>query len=403
MGTELNALRERLQVKAAVGTRHWPKLESAALLGWRLLTNEKGRNALATGGIFIAVLMIFLQLGFYFCAPKGGMLIYDNLRFDLMMTSSAYVFQGQSAEFPRRRLYQALSMPEVESVSPFYQGEAQWLNQAQGRRRDVFVMGFKLADGIFSAQDIERQLAVLQRPDVVLVDSLTLPMYGPKTAGRLIEIGDRTVEIGGQYQLGTGFVGLGAVVVSDVNFIRIFPNRSLGAVNLGLLKLKPGSNPAAVAARIQALLPADTQIFTRPEIEAREVEYWERRTSTGLIFGFGVIVSIIVGVVILYQTLATQVTRQLPQYATLKAMGYTDAYLRGVIVMLAMITATIAFAAALAAAMVLYSKIRTMARLPIEMTLTRVITVLAMSLIMAAGSALGAARRLRLADPADLF
>jgi putative ABC transport system permease protein len=403
MGTELNALRERRQVKSAVGTRRWPKLESAALLGWRILTNEKGRNALATGGIFIAVLMIFLQLGFYFCVPKGGMLIYDHLRFDLLMTSSAYVFQGQSAEFPRRRLYQALSMPDVESVSPFYQGEAQWLNQSQGLRRDVFVMGFKLADGSFSAHDIERQLAVLQRPDVVLVDSLTLPMYGPKTAGRLIEIGDRTVEIGGQYQLGTGFVGLGAVVVSDLNFIRIFPSRSLGAVNLGLLKLKPGSNPNAVAARLRALLPADTQIFTRPEIEAHEVAYWERRTSTGLIFGFGVIVSIIVGVVILYQTLATQVTRQLPQYATLKAMGYTDAYLRGVTVMLAMITATIAFAAALAAAMVLYDNVRTMARLPIEMTGTRVIAVLAMTLIMATGSALAAARRLRRADPADLF
>jgi putative ABC transport system permease protein len=373
------------------------------LVAWRILIHEKARSALATGGIFIAVLMIFLQLGFYFCAPKGGMLIYDRLRFDLLMTSSAYVSQRQSFDFPRRRLYQALSLPEVESVSPFYQDEAQWLNEAGGVRRDIFVMGFKLADESFAVRDIEGQREILERPDTILVDSLTLPMYGPQTRGRLVEIGDRTVEIGGQYLLGTGFLGLGAVVASDMNFIRIFPNRSFGAVNLGLLKLKPGSDPAQVAALLRLLLPADTEVFTRPEIEAREVAYWERRTATGLIFGFGVVVSIVVGTVILYQILATQVTRHLPQYATLKAIGYTDDYLRRVVVAQAMITASIAFVPALAAAVVIYGQVRAMARLPIEMTGARVIVVLAIALAMSAATAILAVRRVHRADPADLF
>jgi putative ABC transport system permease protein len=375
----------------------------SSFIAWRTLMNEKGRNALAIGGIFIAVLMIFLQLGFYFSVPKAGLLIYNGLKFDLLMTSSTYVFQAQSFDFPRRRLYQALSLPEVVSAAPFYQGEASWLNQAGGVRREIFVMGFRLDDPIIAVPDIVRQLDVLKRPDTVLIDTLSLPMYGPQTRGRRVEIDNRIVEIGGQYALGTGFVGLGAVITSDQNFVRIMPYRSLDSVNLGLLKLKPGSDMNAVAARLRAMLPADTQVFTRPQIEAEEVNYWVTRTATGLIFGFGVVVSIVVGAVILYQTLSTQVTRQLPQYATLKAIGYSDGFLRGIVLGLAMMMASIAFVPALAGAMVIYDILRRVARLPIEMTVARIVAVLAISLAMSAASALFAVRIVRRASPADLF
>lgn len=374
-----------------------------SFIAWRILMHEKGRNALAVGGIFIAVLMIFLQLGFYACAPKGGMQIYDHLQFDLLLASSSYVAQAQSYDFPRRRLYQALSLPEVESAAPFYQGESQWLNQAGGVRRDVFVMAFKPEERTFTTEDIERQLDALRRPDTVLVDTLTLPMYGPQTPGSRIEIGERAIEIGGLYRIGTGFLGLGVVITSDLNFIRIFPSRSLGAINLGLLTLKPGSDSDQVAARLRALLPADTRVFTRPELEAHETTYWRTRTPTGLIFGFGAIMSIVVGAVILYQTLATQVIRQLPQYATLKAIGYTDGYLRGIVLTLALMMASIAFAPALAGALVIYDQVRAMTRLPIEMTGTRVVAVLMIALIIATVSALIAVRAVRRADPADLF
>ena len=147
--------------------------------GWRLLWHEKGRNALAVGGIFIAVLMIFLQLGFYSCVPKGGMQVYSQLRFDLLITSASYVFQGQSYDFPRRRLYQALSLPEVISAAPFYQSEASWLSMESRLRRDVFVMAFKPDDEVFKQDDIERQREVIKRPDTVLVDAATLAVYGP--------------------------------------------------------------------------------------------------------------------------------------------------------------------------------------------------------------------------------
>jgi putative ABC transport system permease protein len=373
------------------------------LLAWRILMHEKGRNALAVAGIFIAILMIFLQLGFYASVPRAGMLLYNRLAFDIMLTSSQYVFQEQSYDFPRQRLDQALSLPEVASVSPLYQGEAQWLNTTGGLRRDIFVIGFRVEDDRIGVPDVLRQKSLLQRDDTVLLDSMSLPMYGPQTKGRVVEIGDRAVEIAGTYLLGTGFLGLGAVVTSDLNFVRIFPNRSLDGVNLGLVTLKAGSDARETAARLRALLPPDTRVFTRAELDAYEESFWRKRTSTGLVFGFGVVVSIVVGMVILYQTLATQILRHLPQYATFKAIGYTDGYLQKVVVSLALMTASIAFLPALATAIVVYGKLRELARLPIEMTATRIIAVLVIALTMSAATALLAVNRVRRVDPADLF
>jgi putative ABC transport system permease protein len=373
------------------------------LIAMRLLMHERGRNVLTMGGIFISILMIFLQLGFFSSVPKAGMLVYDRLRFDIILTSSSYVFQEQAYEFPRERLYQALALPEIQSAAPIYQGEASWLNSAEGLRRDLFVMGFRLADMSFNVDDIERQLMLLQRPDTVLVDNATLTMFGPQTPGHRTEINRRDVEIAGSYRLGTGFTGLGAVVTSDLNFARIFPERSLGKVNLGLLTLSPGGNPAEIAERLRRLMPPDIRVFTRGELALYEENFWRTRTSTGLIFGFGVVVSVIVGAVILYQALTTQVVRQLPQFATLRAIGYTDRQIRRIVLNVALLTAGIAFFPSWMAALATYAKVRDLARLPIEMTAARVIIVFVVVIMTSAATALVAVRKIHNVDPADLF
>ena len=69
-------------------------------IAWRILTHQKGRTALALGGIFIAILLIFVELGFFIAVPQGGMLIYDHMRFDLLIASNKYIFQAESWQFP---------------------------------------------------------------------------------------------------------------------------------------------------------------------------------------------------------------------------------------------------------------------------------------------------------------
>lgn len=373
------------------------------LVAWRILTHEKGRSALAMGGILVAILLIFLQLGFYMSVPEGGLLFYDAMHFDLMLASSDYVFEAQSSSFPRRRLYQALALPEIASAEALYHGSGRWLNSDGGLARDVFVMGFRPGDQIFNVPEIERQVEILRQPDTILVDAASRLEFGVLEPGRRIEIEQRAVTIGGLYHLGTGFVGLGVALTSDLNFVRMFPNQDLTDVNLGLLTLKPGADPNQTAARLRDIVPADTQVFTRKELTDHEIAHWVTSTSTGLIFGFGVIVACVVGLVILNQTLATQITRQLPQYATLKAMGYSNAYLGGIVVTLATMMSTISFVPAVVLSIVIYWIVRHATLLPIEMTVARMISVLGMSWGMAALSALIALRVLRRADPVELF
>ncbi|MBV9859707.1 MAG: FtsX-like permease family protein [Alphaproteobacteria bacterium] len=374
-----------------------------ARVAWRILTHEKGRSALAMAGIFVAVLLVFVELGFFIAVPQGGMLIYSRMRFDLLLASSAYVYQAQSGAFPHVRLYQASAVPEVSRAAPVYFGSASWLNAEAHRRLDIFLIGFDPHDRIFAVDDVEQQSAMLEQPDTVLVDSATRATFGPLTAGRSVEIAGRAMTIGGTYALGTGFLGLGVALASDRNFFRLFPQRDSDSVNLGLVELNPGTDPGQAAQRLRTLLPSDTQVFTRDELQRREVSYWTTRTSTGLIFGSGLLVSFIVGTMVLYQTLSTQITRQLPQFATLKAIGYTDRALAGIVILLGLLLVVVAFIPALGAALGLYAVIREQTLLPVDMTPLRLAAVLAITLVMAAASAFLSLGGLRRADPADVF
>ena len=372
-------------------------------LAWRILTHDKGRTALAVAGVFLAIVLVFVQLGFFIAVPRGGMLLYDRLRFDLLVASTGYEYQVQPGAFPLSRLDRAKTAPEVALAAPLYFGSAKWRSGEDGKAPDVFVIGLDPQDPIFDSEDIHRQLSLLNRPDTILVDSATRPMFGPLTAGRVVEIESDKLMIGGDYVLGTGFMGLGVILISAKNFVRLFPFRNLDQVNLGLIQLKPRVDPDRAAASLRNLLGGDIRVFTRPELEAHETAYWTTRTSVGLLFGSGLIISFIVGVMVVYQILATLVGRQLPQFATLKAVGYGDRFLVGTVITMALLIVLTSFFPALAAAVGVYAVIRDETLLPVEMSGARIAAVFAATLAMAAASALLSMSSLRRADPADLF
>ena len=372
-------------------------------LAWRILSHDKGRTALAVAGVFLAIVLVFVQLGFFIAVPRGGMLLYDRTRFDLLVASTAYEYQVQPGAFPLSQLDRAKTAPEVALAAPLYFGSAKWRSGEDGKAPDVFVIGLDPQDPIFDSEDIHRQLSLLNRPDTILVDSATRPMFGPLTAGRVVEIESDKLMIGGDYVLGTGFMGLGVILISAKNFVRLFPFRNLDQVNLGLIQLKPRVDPDRAAASLRNLLGGDIRVFTRPELEAHETAYWTTRTSVGLLFGSGLIISFIVGVMVVYQILATLVGRQLPQFATLKAVGYGDRFLVGTVITMALLIVLTSFFPALAAAVGVYAVIRDETLLPVEMSVARIAVVFGATLAMAAASALLSMSSLRRADPADLF
>jgi putative ABC transport system permease protein len=372
-------------------------------LAWRILTYDKRRTALALIGIFMAILLVFVELGFFYAVPRGGLLLYDNMRFDLLLVSDQYEYQAQPGTFAINRLDRVRASPDVLQVAPIYFGFAKWKGGEGGVWPDVFVIGFDPASHVFVPDSINNQTSVLDRADTVLVDSATRPMFGPLDTGRVVEIGNRNVTIGGQYVLGTGFMGLGVILASTGNFARLFPGRPLEIVNLGAIALKPGVDPDAAAGDLRKLTGAGTHIFTRAELAAHETAYWTTRTSVGIIFGSGLLISFVVGIMIVYQIVSTQVSRQLPQFATLKAIGYPDRTLVATVGAMSLLIVVAGFVPALAAALGLYSIIREKTLLPVTMSETRIVAVFLAALVMASISALLSVGSLRRAAPADVF
>jgi putative ABC transport system permease protein len=372
-------------------------------LAWRILTHEKGRTALAIGGVFIAILLVFVELGFFIAVPRGGMLVYDHLRFDLLLCSKDYVFQAEPGQFPRTRLTEAAKVAGVARATPLYFGGAKWQEPGGGYRLDAFLIGFNPAGRPFAVPDIEQQRPILARPDTILVDGASRSIFGPLTAGTSVLLDNHKVTIGGDYTLGTGFLGMAVAVMDEANFFRLFPLRPPGTVNLGLITLTSGADPQKTAAAVAKALPDDVQVFTRSALAEHEDKYWTTRTSVGLIFGSGLIISFIVGIMVLYQTLATQIARHLPEFATLKAIGYSDAYLAAVVMVEAAMIVLVAFAPAAVAAVVIYARIRGVTLLPVDMTAPHLAGVLVSALVMSAVSAFLSLSNLRRADPADVF
>jgi putative ABC transport system permease protein len=172
---------------------------------------------------------------------------------------------------------------------------------------------------------------------------------------------------------------------------------------MGLIQLSPGSDPAAVQRALQPLMTKDVKVLTRTELSNLELNYWKRNSSVGFIFSLGVLVGFVVGSIIVYQILFGDVMNSLPQYATLKAMGYTDRYVITVVIQQSAILAFVGFIPGVLTSMGLYWLLATVTKLSVFMTTTRALQVLLLTFVMCVGSGALATRKLVQLDPADVF
>lgn len=372
-------------------------------LAWRNVVHERGRAAVGIAGVAFAIMLIFLQLGFYNSVIISANQYYDELNYDLVIVSREYSFIRSSQVFPRRRLFQAMSLAEVESAEPLYMGAATWQNSKTGKRNSTLVFGFNPDQPVFHTPSILAHLPALKRPDTAIVDSETRPKYGDREPGRIVEVGGRNITLVDQYKLGTSFLELGILITSDQNFRRLIPRYTLDDVAIGLVKVRAGSNPTLVAESLKQLLPRDVHVWTRDEFRVHEVHHWLVATSTGFIFGSGVVVAVLVGLVILYQTISTQIMIKINEYATLKAIGYQSRQIFRTVVEQACFISMLGFLPGVVAALGLYAAVQAKVFLPMVMTWQRIVAVFLMSVGMSIASGWLAFRKVQSADPADLF
>jgi putative ABC transport system permease protein len=378
-------------------------------IGWLQLRHKPLRLVVALLGISFAVLLIMMQLGFRAALFEGAVRFHERFNYDIALFSKNSVFIVRPQPFSIRRLYQALGDADVAEVSPVYIFPAVWKNPWTNDRRSLSAIGFKHGDDLIKTPGFEESRDRLGQQDVVLFDALSRPEFGPvaesyKAGDPIVtEINDRQVKVVGLYEMGTSFGIDGSFLTSDDNWLRLFPDRSRNEIQLGLIRLQPGADHDAVRDRLRAYLPEDVLVMTKADFVKRETNYWNSATPIGYIFAFGAIMGFVVGAIIVYQILFADVSEHLNEYATLRAMGYANRFISGIVIQQAVILGVFGYIPGVIAVHWLYGKAAAATNLPLYLTQDRAITVFVMTLTMCAISALLALRKVRRLDPADVF
>jgi putative ABC transport system permease protein len=378
-------------------------------VAWQQLIKEKTRLAVAVAGIAFANLLIFIQLGFQDALYDGATQPHRLLQADLVLISPQLQSLFALQSFPRERLYQTLSHEGVASVSSIYIDTAKWKNPDTRLTRSILVWGVDPTAPSLAFPEIKQKAQQLQLLNHLLFDRASRPEYGAigdlmqKQGTMEAELNSQNIQVTGLFTLGASFAADGNVIASDSTFLKLFPSRNPDRIEVGLIQLKPGANLAQVQAQLRTELGDVVKVVTPEEFAALEKLYWESQGAIGFIFGLGVIVGFIVGLVIVYQILYTDVVNHLPEYATLKAMGYGDGYFLGVLLQEALILAVLGYIPGFFISIGLYQVAYWGTLLPIGMKLDRAVFVLVLTIIMCTISGAIALQKLRTADPADIF
>ncbi|MEM7593463.1 MAG: ABC transporter permease DevC [Cyanobacteria bacterium P01_A01_bin.83] len=384
-------------------------LKNRTPLGWLQLKHDRMKMLTALAGIAFADILMFMQLGFKDALFTTNTQYPRLIKGDIILLSTQATNFNELYTFPRRRLYQSMDVPGVESAEPVYISSLNWRNPQTKEKTSMMVMGFDPERPAFNLPEVNRQLDKVKIPDTVLFDRASRGKYDEMIAqveqGKTVttESDRTTVTIDGLFEVGASFADDGALMTSDYNFLRLFPRKEQGTVSLGIINLEPGQDPVAVRQALNTYLTEDVEAYTHEEYVDKELAYIQNRSPIGFVFTLGTTMGFIVGIVIVYQVLSTDVNDHMAEYATFKAMGYKNSYLLFVVFEEALILSLAGFIPSTFLAMGLYQLTAAATALPIVLPVSRAITVLILTIVMCGVSGAIATRKLQSADPADIF
>lgn len=378
-------------------------------IGWLQLVHNRGRLAAAVAGIAFANILVFVQLGIMMALNTTILVPYSLFDADIIISAADSNTLTDGSNVPRQRGFEALGIEGVVDALPLFIGNVDW-KKDDGSSTNLQVMASDPAKGAFLTGALRNEIANLLLIDTVLLDESTrgadkalLAQISPQNP-LSFEANGRTLSVPGTINVGGGFAADGYLYASDQTFLRLFGKRTGGAPNHILLKVEESADMDRTLSALQEKLPTDkVKVRTLADAASADQIYQTTERPTGLIFGFGVLMGVIVGLVIVYQLLSTDVADHLKEYATFKAMGYKQSFFLSIVFEEALILAVLGFIPGAIIASIMYQFLSSAASLPVMMDGARLTVVFLGTLASCAISGAIATRRLAAADPADLF
>jgi putative ABC transport system permease protein len=386
------------------------------------LIERPSRTVVSALGIAFAIVLMFMQLGFLGAVGDTATIVYRRTPADLIIRSPEYLqtFDPRSLDADIVPLVKAI--PEVLDVRTLDLGITRWQNPITGEMRAIAIMGVDPSRPALDLPVLKEPSPILNSANHVLIDDATRFDYGPQNGryfsdldiGIDTDVTGKRVVIGDVFEMGTGLAANGALLMSHDAFRRLAPDRMTlpsrsQQVSMLIVRLREGvpviEGQRTIANRITMLggSMSSAQVLTLEEAKNAERWHWYVRTPIGIIFGIGVALAVIVGGVICYMVLAADVIAKLPEYATLKALGYSNSFLVKTLLGQAAWLAGAAFPPAVIASLTLYAITSFFAGVPITMTTGRIVLVALLSFSMCTAAGWIALRKMTKAEPANLF
>ncbi len=391
------------------------KMQHRVPLAWRNLLHDRRRLLTAVGGIGFAVVLIFMQTGFKNALFDSTVQILHDLNGEVVLLAKGRYALPANQTFPLGRLAQARACEGVAAAYPLYieRTRAVW-RQPGGRAVPIRVLACQPGDPVLLISEASAYAERLKEPGAILIDEKNKSVYAPPGRNTSwdewqgVTLAGQSVRIIGTFRLGTDFANDGNLFAGAANFARFFPSRvpggdPLDAVDIGVVQVRPGANAQEVKQRIAARLPADVVVYTKAEIIARERNFWSRSTPVGYIFLLGTMIGFLVGVVICYQIIHADIADHMPEFATLKAMGYQNRYFVRFVLMESLYLSLLSFVPGMLLSYLMYESLARSTGLLMMMTVPRAASVLLLTLAMCIVSGCLAMRKVLAADPASLF
>ena len=373
-------------------------------------------------GIGFAVVLMFSQIGFLNGLFDSAVEVLRLLDTDLVILSPARYTVPSEQRFEYGLIDRAKGVQGVQAAIPMYIDRSLAQARVIGHvSRSIRVIGFPKDSKPFIDHEMNRLLEQLSDASMALVDRRSKDTYGfekrsvERLRAQAAELSGKQVLLRDWVRIGTDFVYDGTLLISEGGVEYFFPGRAgssavdtlrrppLSAVDLGLIRLEPHADPERVARDLQARLGSGIEVFTKKQLIAREIGFWARNTPIGIIFSIGTIMGLVIGVIICYQILFTDIQDHMAEYATLKAMGYGSGYFLRFVLSQAFYLCLFGFLPGWLVSWLLYQWLSEWTGLVMRLDTGRVLLVAALTLVMSGLSGILAVRKLWRSDPAALF
>ncbi len=369
-------------------------------LASRNLFHDRIRFVATIVGIVFSIVLVNVQMGLYLGFGRMVTTMVDHATADLWIVPAGTKSFEDPSQLDERLRFRALSIDGVASASPVVIGFAEWRLPAGGTT-PVFIVGSEIRTASLSPWDVvEGNVSALSIPSAVAVDRSYFDRLGVSKLDDRAEIRQQKVQVVAITRGVRSFTTT-PYVFTALDRARAFTGMPADKAAYFLVQVKPGANIETVRRGLTASL-RDVEVLTTTEFRNRSRDFWLFDTGAGAALFAGALLGMIVGTVIVAQTLYSSTKEHLPEFATLRAIGASGTYLYKVIIWQALLSAVIGFGlAASIGYVVVYATAES--ALPIMMTPGLTAILFSLTVVMCVVSAIAAIVKVMRIDPATVF